>query len=77
MSNQERSRVLTGRDLAHALRYTMTVADVARVLGVGADRVRQLDELLKPTRAGANQRRYDPAQVRKALSVRGRSGAVR
>jgi DNA-binding transcriptional MerR regulator len=51
-------------------KHTMTVGDVARVLGVTADRVRQLDADLKPVRGTAGHRRYDPAMVKKLATLR-------
>ena len=44
-------------------RHTMTTADVARALKLSVERVRQLDEQLKPARGPNGQRRYDPADV--------------
>lgn len=41
----------------------MTTADVARALGLSVERIRQLDEQLKPSRAANGQRRYDPKDV--------------
>lgn len=41
----------------------MTTADVARRLGVGTPRVRQLDAELRPERCACGARRYDPAAV--------------
>ena len=44
--------------------YSMSVADAARRLGVSTERVRQLDDVLKPVRVGSSRiRLYDPAEV--------------
>lgn len=51
-------------------RFTMTTADVARALGLGDDRVRDLDPELKPERNRAGHRRYDPAKVEALLRKR-------
>ena len=48
----------------------MTTADVARALGLSVERVRQLDEQLKPTRQANGQRRYDPADVERYAAGR-------
>jgi hypothetical protein len=52
--------------------HVMTVADVARVLGVGPDRVRQLDGELRPVRldTAGSPRRYDPSIVERVLRDR-------
>lgn len=47
----------------HIDRHTMTTADVARALSLSVERVRQLDDQLKPTRQENGQRRYDPRDV--------------
>lgn len=52
-------------------RHTMITGDVARVLGVSTERVRQLDEQLQPVRVG-NARRYDPAVVDRVAKSRER-----
>jgi DNA-binding transcriptional MerR regulator len=52
-------------------RHTMTTADVARALGLSVERVRQLDEQLRPVRReGTQHRRYDPARVQKLADQR-------
>jgi len=58
--------------------YTMTTAQAARVLDLCVERVRQLDDVLKPVRTGGRRghRRYDPAAVtciaeERARTVRG------
>lgn len=52
------------------LTYTMSSGDVARVLGVTDERVRQLDAELKPRRQENGQRRYDPAIVKRVAEQR-------
>ncbi len=52
-------------------RHTLTTADVARVLEVSAERVRQLDSILRPVRRG-RYRRFDPAVVQKLAIKRAR-----
>jgi hypothetical protein len=53
----------------------MTVADVARVLKLGTDRVRQLDDRLRPVRLDSDDgpRRYAPADVERVMRERERS----
>lgn len=43
--------------------YTMTSGDVARALGVTDERVRQLDDELKPKRRANGRRYYLPSNV--------------
>jgi len=58
-------------------KHTMTIGDVAHVLGVTSDRVRQLDSSLHPVRrAGNGQRRYDPAVVERIAKERTRKHAA-
>jgi DNA-binding transcriptional MerR regulator len=51
-------------------RYVMHVSDVARALGLSPDRVRQLDEELRPIRRPNRRRYYDPALVAEVLRAR-------
>lgn len=57
--------------------HTMTSGDVARVLGVTDERVRQLDAELKPIRRENGQRRYDPAVVKRVAEQRAERRGVR
>lgn len=50
--------------------HTMAIGDVARVLGVGPDRVRQLDDKLRPIRLPTGARRYDPRLVQREADRR-------
>jgi DNA-binding transcriptional MerR regulator len=43
--------------------YVMTTSAVARSLGVGVERVRQLDAELRPIRRANGHRYYDPSIV--------------
>lgn len=43
--------------------YVMTTSAVARLLGLGVERIRQLDAELKPIRRPNGHRYYDPAIV--------------
>ena len=52
--------------------YVMTTSAVARALGIGVERVRQLDAELKPIRRANGHRYYDPAIVDGYRLSRGR-----
>lgn len=52
--------------------YVMTTSTVARMLGVGVERVRQLDADLRPIRRPNGHRYYDPAIVDAYRRSRGR-----
>ncbi len=52
--------------------YTMTSGDVARVLGVTDERVRQLDDELKPRRRPNGRRYYLPSRVVEVARARAR-----
>ncbi len=51
-------------------RHVMPTSEVARALGLSVDRVRQLDEQLKPVRRPNNRRVYDPAVVEAYMRTR-------
>lgn len=53
-----------------ALLYTMAIGDVAEVLGVCTQRVRQLDGELEPVRGRQGYRRYDPRVVERVAKRR-------
>ena len=54
--------------------HTMPTGDVARVLGLSVERVKQLDDVLKPRREGLRRvRRYDPAVVTRVARARERA----
>lgn len=53
--------------------YVMTTAAVARLLGLGVERVRQLDVELRPIRRPNGHRYYDPSIVEAYRSTRRRS----
>jgi len=46
------------------------VGEVARMLGVSDQRVRQLDDILKPDRTATGVRLYDPARIEKVAAKR-------
>jgi hypothetical protein len=50
--------------------HVMVTGDVARVLGLGTARVRQMDEVLKPIVLANGERRYDPKTVKQVLKQR-------
>jgi DNA-binding transcriptional MerR regulator len=52
--------------------YTMTTGDVARVLGVTDETVRQYDEELQPVRRPNGRRYYRPADVERVANARAR-----
>jgi len=52
-------------------RYVMTTSAVARALGLGVERVRQLDDELQPIRGSNGHRYYDPAIVAAYRAARG------
>ena len=49
--------------------HTLTVGDVARMLDVSPDRVRQKDDELEPVRV-RGQRRYDPQVIARVMAER-------
>jgi hypothetical protein len=55
--------------------HTMTTADVARVLDLGNDRIRQLDDELEPIRLPNGARRYDPRRIESFAKKRARNVA--
>jgi hypothetical protein len=52
--------------------HTMSSGDVGRVLGVTDERVRQLDDQLKPIRRANGRRYYDPRVVESVANERAR-----
>lgn len=61
----------TGEGVKPLPRHTMPIADVAQVLGVSTNRVRQLDDELEPIRVG-RFRRYEPRRVEAVAKARER-----
>jgi DNA-binding transcriptional MerR regulator len=57
------------------LTYTMITGDVARVLGLSVDRIKELDDELQPIRLPNGHRRYDPAIVARVAERRSLRGA--
>lgn len=55
--------------------YSLTSGDVARVLGVSVERVRQLDAVLRPKRRASGRRFYHPRRVRAVANQRARASA--
>lgn len=58
----------------------MTIGDVARALDVSTERVRQLDDQLKPERIATGayrHRRYDPRVVARVARRRATVGGAR
>jgi DNA-directed RNA polymerase sigma subunit (sigma70/sigma32) len=51
------------------IKHTLATRDVAQRMGVSAERVRQLDSVLRPIRS-AGLRRYDPAIVDRVIRQR-------
>lgn len=46
------------------MKHTQQISEVAAILGISTERVRQLDDVLRPIRVGSSRMRlYDPAQV--------------
>ena len=73
VSNRLRLRNPVALDPMAIDRYTMRTYDVARELNVSSERVRQLDEELRPVRCdGSNHRRYDPRRVARLAKIRKR-----